>query len=85
VGAEKKGVNLFTGCPIGLTGKGGGKMKGYIMSEVNGTVVIGNTLFQPCTGKQYKVSREGLKKSAIRIVDVKRKDMEGALEALYKK
>jgi len=55
-------------------------MKAYILSRIHGTVQIGRTVFQPCSGAQFKASRRGLR--SFETVDVKRASMEEARKAL---
>lgn len=54
--------------------------RAYILSEVYGTVQIGDTVFQPCTGTQYKVSSYPRKYK--KVILVKDKSMESAKKAL---
>jgi len=35
--------------------------RAYLLSLWNGTVQIGDTVFQPCTGARFQVDRKGLK------------------------
>jgi hypothetical protein len=57
-----------------------GKMRAYILSEEHGTVQIGDTVFQPCTGARFRVNRKRLR--GPRWVEVRKKSMEEAVEAM---
>jgi hypothetical protein len=59
-------------------------MKGYILSAINGTVQIGDTVFQPCTQISFKADRKGLKAQAVKVIENVEKTMEGARKALRK-
>jgi hypothetical protein len=59
-------------------------MKAYILSRANGTVQIGKTLYQPCTGAQYKVSSIPRKGEYEAVIEVSENSMQGAREALQK-
>jgi len=54
--------------------------KAYIVSTVNGTIQIGDTCFQPCTGQSFKASRKGLKGKPV--YEVSEKSMEAAKQAI---
>jgi len=58
-------------------------VKAYVLSKRNGTVQIGNTVFQPCTGAIFKVGPIR-KKDVLCVVDVPDKSMWSAREALQK-
>lgn len=55
-------------------------MKAYILNKVHGTVQIGHTIFQPCTGNKFISGKKGL--GGKRAVEVKDCSMESAVEAL---
>lgn len=55
-------------------------IKAYILSQINGTVQIGNTVFQPPTEAEFKATSKGLSKK--KFVMVKAKTMECAKKAL---
>jgi len=69
--------------PQGGQGMRGIKMKAYILSVIHGTVQIGDTVFQPCTGGRFKAPRKGLKKQAVYVAEVKNKGMASAIAALH--
>lgn len=54
--------------------------KAYVLSKVNGTVQIGDTVFQPATGAEFKATVKGLRKK--KVVMVKSKTMDSAKKAL---
>jgi hypothetical protein len=55
-------------------------MKAYILSTENGTVQIGDTVFQPITHKKFKADRKGLNK--LDFVEVNDKSFKSARLAL---
>lgn len=55
-------------------------MRAYILSRENGTVQIGDTVFQPYTHKKFKADRKGLSGKDFVIVD--KKDFNSARQAL---
>jgi hypothetical protein len=55
-------------------------MKAYILSSENGTVQIGNTVFQPSTHKKFNADKKGLSKKDW--VEVSEKSFQGARMAL---
>lgn len=62
--------------------KGGTKMKAYVLSEENGTVQIGNTLFCLGSGKSFLTHRKGLKE--LPSIDVEEKSWKEAKKAFLK-
>jgi hypothetical protein len=56
--------------------------KAYILSRTNGTVQIGHTVYQPCTGAFFRVEGRPRKSDVIAVYEVKENSMAGAREAL---
>jgi hypothetical protein len=56
--------------------------KAYIISEINGIVQIGNTVYELPTGKSWKASLKNTKRKPV--YEVSEKSWEGAREAWRK-
>lgn len=59
-------------------------MKAYILSSHFGTVQIGNTVFQPCTGNAFRVDSRPWQEKNAQPIDVPDKSMRSAELALSK-
>ena len=56
--------------------------KAYILSRANGTVQIGYTIYQPCSGAFFNVQGRPRKSDVLAVYNVSENSMAGAREAL---